>query len=166
MRAGDRLACLPIAPSENALGTLAVGLATTAVGITTLRLGGRTDAAGDVAVGDLDAAVAESGGFYLGADWTYRTGVPVIGTMLLHGDETITTREPVPPGLLSLLTPHRAPPSWKVAKVACGIGAAILVVAGVVFLATGSVEALLGIGFWGVVPIAASLYAWARLRRA
>lgn len=167
VQAGDRLACLPIAPSENAIGKIAAGLARTAVGIVTVRLGTQTiDASGLRTPGDLDAAVAGSGGFHVGADWTYRTRVPVIGTMLLHGDETITTREPVPAQMLALLTPHRAPPSPKVVWIACGIGGAILAVAGVVYTATGSLEALFGIGFWGVVPIAASLFAWIRLRGA
>lgn len=165
VRAGERVACLPTAPAENALGKLAVGLAMTAVGVTTLRLGGRTISSEDLAVEDLEAAVVASGGFYLGSDWVFRTGVPLIGTMLMHGAETITTRERVPAALLAHFTPHRAPLSAKPVKVASGIGAAVLVVAGVVFLATGSVEALLGIGFWGVVPIAASLYVWWRLRR-
>jgi len=165
VRAGDRLACLPIAPSENAIGKLAVGLASTALGIVTVRLGTQTiDASGLRTPEDLDAAVAGSGGFHLGPDWTYRTGVPVIGTMLLHGDETITTREPVPPQVLALLSPHRAPPSSRVVKIVCGIGRAILVVTGAVFLVTGSVEVLFGIGFWGVLLIATSLFAWTRLR--
>ena len=161
----DRMACIPIAPAENVVGKIAAGLAMTAVGGVELRLGKRVIDARNLATAeDLDAAVAASGGFYLGAEWTYRTRIPVIGTMLMHGKETITTRDPVSPEMFARLTPNRAPPSAKVVKVVCAIGAGILAIATIVYLATGQIEMLFGIGFWGVLLIATSLYAWHRLK--
>jgi hypothetical protein len=135
------------------------------VGVVELRLGGKTiDARSIASAEELDAAVGASGGFYLGADWTYRTRVPIIGTMLMHGNEAITTRDRMSPAMLAQLTPNRAPPSAKVVKVVCAIGAAILAVATIVYLATGQIELLFGIGFWGILMIATSLYAWHRLK--
>ena len=65
----DRLACIPIAPSENAIGKLAAGLAMTAVGVFTLRIGERAIDVSQLATAEeLDAAIAASGGFELGAD--------------------------------------------------------------------------------------------------
>lgn len=162
----DRMACIPIARAENAVGKIAAGLAMAAVGVVEVRVGTTMiDASRLASTEDLEAAVAGSGGFHVGGDWTYRTRVPVIGTMLMHREETITTREQVPEEMLALLTPNRAPVSSKAVKIACALGAAILTAAVIVFLATGSLEALFGIGFWGILPIATSLYAWVRLRR-
>jgi hypothetical protein len=163
----DRLACIPIAPSENALAKIAGGLAWTAVGVITIRLGERTLDFSDLAtVEELDALVVASGGFHLGADWLYRTNIPVIGTMLTHGNENITTREKVPAAMFALLTPNRIPPSPKVVIIMCGIGAAIIAAATISYVATGSLELLFGIGFWGVLIIGTALFAWLRLRRA
>ncbi|MDQ3338359.1 MAG: hypothetical protein M4D80_24600 [Myxococcota bacterium] len=162
----DRMALIPIGPSENAVGKIAGGLALTAVGVITIRLGSKTIDASQLATAeDLDAAIAASGGFDLGADWLYRTRVPIIGTMLMNGKEVITTRERVPAEMFARLTPNRTPPSAKVAKIVCAIGAAIIAVAVMVFFATDSIEALFGIGFWGLLLIGTSLFAWLRLRR-
>jgi hypothetical protein len=161
----DRMACIPIGPSENAIGKIAGGLAMTAVGVITIR-GGRTIDTSELATAeDLDAAIAASGGFDMGADWLYRTRVPVIGTMLVHGNEVITTREDVPAAMFAKMTPNRTPPSAKVVKIVCAIGAAIIAGATIVLLATGSLEAFFGIGFWGLLLIGTSLFAWVRLRR-
>lgn len=163
---GDRMACIPFAPAENAVGKIAGGLAMAAAGIVTLRLGNRAIDASELATTeDLDGAVTGSGGFYVGADWTYRTRVPVIGTMLMHADQVITTRERVRPEMLAQLTPNRAPPSIRVVVVICSIGAAILAAAGITYLATGSIELLVGIGFWGLLLIATSVYAWIRIEK-
>ena len=158
----DRLACIPIAPAENAVGKIAGGIAMTAVGLVKLRLGTTM-----IDVADLSTAddVAAAGGFFLDAQWTYRTGVPVIGTMLMHGTDVITTRERVPAEMLALLTPNRAPPSAKIVKVFCAVGAAILAAATITYLATGSFELLFGIGFWGVLIIGTSLFAWIKVSR-
>lgn len=161
-----RIGCIPIAPAENAVGKIAGGLAMTAAGVVEVRLGRRVIDASHLATAeDLDAAIAEASGFLLGAEWLYRTNVPVIGTMLMNGKEVITTRERVPAEMLAMLTPNREPPSSKVVKIVCGIGGAILAVAGIVFVATGSLEVLFGIGFWGLLLIGTSLFAWLRLRR-
>lgn len=109
--------------------------------------------------------MAECGGFVLGPDWTYRTHVPILGTMLLAPDQNITTREPVPPAILAGLTPQRGPTSFKAVKVACAIGIGILALGGVVALVTGSLEALFGIGFFGVLVIGAALFAFVQVRR-
>jgi hypothetical protein len=163
VRVADRMACIPIAPAENAVGKLAGGIAQAAAGLVTVRLGRTTiEVAHLETAEDLDAVVEGSNGFYLGPAWTYRTGLPVIGTMLVHGDEVITTRDRVPAEMLAKLTPGRAPRSARPVKIACGIGAAILAVATIAYLATGSLEVLLGIGFWGILVIATSLYAWKR----
>jgi hypothetical protein len=160
----DRMACVPIAPSENVVGTIAAGLAMTAVGMIVVR-----DTAIDVSrletLADLDAALAGSGGFIVGADWTYRTRVPIIGTMLMRGNENITTRNHVPDEMLARLVLNRAPPSSKVVMVVCGIGTAVLAAAGIVYLATGSLALLIGIGFYGVLIVAIALYTWLRLRK-
>jgi len=162
----DRLACIPIAPSENALAKIAGGIAMTALGVFTFRLGERTLDLSELAtVEELDAVVAASGGFHLGADWLYRTNIPMIGTMLTHGNENITTRAQVPGAMLALLTPNRAAPSSKVVVVFCAIGGAILAAATISYLATGSLELLFGIGFWGLLIIGAAVFAWLRLRR-
>jgi hypothetical protein len=162
----DRMACIPIAPPENVVGKIAGGLAMAAVGMYTVRFGGTTINASQLASRDeLDAAVAGSGGFHVGADWTYRTRVPVIGTMLMNGKETITTRARVPEEMLALLTPNRAPASTKVVKITCAIGAALLMAAVIAFLVTGSLESLLALGFWGLLPIATSLFVWVRMRK-
>ena len=160
----DRLACIPVAPAENAVGNIVSGLAMTALGVTTIRLGTTEIDARELATAeDVRVAVAGAGGFYLDAGWSYRTRVPVIGTMLMHGNETITTRDQVPAAMLAKLTPAGAPPSARPVKITCGIGAAILAVAAIAYLATGRLEVLLGIGFWGVLVIATSLYAWRKL---
>lgn len=162
--AADRMACLPIAPARNAVGSIAGGLAMAAAGLVTVRFGGRELAVDQLATAaELDAAVDGSGGFYLDAAWTYRTGIPVIGTMLVHGGDVITTRERVPAELLARVTPAPAVRSTRAVKVVCGIGAAILAAAVVVYLATGSLEALFGIGCWGVLVIAAGVYAWRKV---
>jgi hypothetical protein len=162
----DRMACLPIGPAQNAAAKIAGGIAMAAAGLVTIRLDTMVIEPRQLAtVEQLDAAVRGAGGFYVGADWTYRTRVPVIGTMLKHGDEVLTTRERVPAPILAKLTPDRAPLSAKVVKIVCGIGAGILAIAAIVYLATGSLEALFGIGFWGVLIIGAALYAWIRVRR-
>ncbi len=164
--AADRMACIPIAPAANAVGKIAAGLVMAAVGVITVRLGGTVIDASQLATAEeLDAAIDGSGGFYVGADWTYRTRVPVIGTMLMHDKETITTRDQMPAEMLAKLTPNRAPLSSKPVKVFCLIGTAVLVAAGITYFATESLELLFGIGFWGVLIIAASLYAWVRSRR-
>lgn len=161
----DRMGCIPIGPAENAIAKLAAGLAMTAVGVVKVRLGSAVIDASQLATAeDLDAAVEGSGGFHLGAHWTYRTGVPVIGTMLMHGNETITTRERVPPEMLAKLTPSRAALSAKPVKVLSGIGIAILAVAAIVYAATGNLDVLFGIGFWGALLIAISLSVWMRMR--
>lgn len=166
VRVADRMACIPIAPAQNLVGQIAGGLAMGAVGLVTIRLGSKVvDVSQLASAEDLDAAIAGSGGFQLGADWLYRTRVPMIGTMIMRGNEGITTRERVPAEMLAMLTPNRAPGSSKVVKIVCAIGAGILAIAGIVFLATGSVELLVGIGFWGILMIATSLYAWIRLRK-
>lgn len=162
----DRMACIPIAPAENAVGKIAAGLAMTAVGLVTIRLGNTELDVTQLATAEqLAAALDSSGGFYLGADWTYRTRIPVIGTMLMHGDETITTRKRVPAEMFAKLTLSRAPLSSKVVKVVVGIGTVIIAAAVITYLATGSFELLFGIGFWGLLLIATSLYTWLRLRR-
>jgi len=162
----DRMACIPVAPAENAIGKIAAGLAMTAVGLIKIRLGStEVDVDQLVTADHLAAAIDGSGGFYVGADWTYRTRIPVIGTMLMHGDETITTRERVPAEMFAKLTINRAPLSSKVVKVVVGIGTVIVAAAVITYLATGSLELLFGIGFWGILLIATSLYAWLRLRR-
>ncbi|MCW5802298.1 MAG: hypothetical protein KIT31_07915 [Deltaproteobacteria bacterium] len=164
--AEERVACLPVAPPANAVGKLAAGLAMTAAGIVELRVGARVLGPGDLRTAeDLAAAVDASGGFYLGADWTYRTRVPVIGTMIMRAGETLTTREHVPPELLAQLTPNRAPPSAKAVVVACAIGAAIVAAGVIAGAATGSLEILFGVGCWGLLIAGAALFAWLRLRR-
>ncbi|HSD90082.1 MAG TPA: hypothetical protein VLB44_21270 [Kofleriaceae bacterium] len=162
----DRMACIPIAPAENAVGKIAAGLAMTAVGVVEIPLGSKKIDVSQLATAEhLAAAIDGSGGFYVGADWTYRTRIPVIGTMLMHGDQTITTRERVPAEMFAKLTLSRAPMSSKAVKVVVGIGTAIVAAAVITYLATGSLEVLFGIGFWGILLIATSLYAWLRLRR-
>jgi hypothetical protein len=162
----DRIECIPIAPAENAVGKIAAGLAMTAVGLIRIRLGSTEIDVGQLASAEhLAAAIDGSGGFYLGADWTYRTRIPVIGTMLMHGDQTITTRERVPPEMFAKLTMSRAPLSSKPVKVVVAIGTAIVAAAVITYLATGSLDLLFGIGFWGILMIATSVYAWLRLRR-
>jgi len=162
----DRMGCIPIAAAENAVGKIASGLAMTAVGMIEVRLGKTSIDASHLATAeDLDAAIDASGGFHLGADWMYRTRIPGIGTMLMHGNEVITTREQVPPEIFAKLTPNTAPGSTKPVKVACAIGAGVLVIAGIAYLATGNLEVLFGIGFWGVLIIAASLGGWWLVRR-
>jgi hypothetical protein len=162
----DQMACIAIAPAQNAVAKLAAGIAMTAVGVVTLRLGNREIDASQLATADdVDAAIKGLGGFYLDAAWTYRTGIPVIGTMLMHGNENITTRERVPAEMFAKLTLSRAPLSPKVVKVVVGIGTVIIAGAVITYLATGSLEALFGIGFWGLLLIGTSLYAWLRLRR-
>ena len=162
----DRMACIPIAPAENAIGKIVAGLAMTAVGVFTIRLGGTAlDVSQFETTEHLAAAVDSSGGFYVGTDWTYRTRVPVIGTMLMHVDETITTRERLPAEVFAKLTLSRAPLSSKVVKVVVGIGTVIVAAAVITYLATGSLELLFGIGFWGILLIAASLYTWLRVRQ-
>ena len=85
--------------------------------------------------------------------------------MLMHGDEAITTRERVPAEMFAKLTLRQVPPSFKIVKVVVGVGTAIVVAAVITYLATGSLELLFGIGFWGILLIAISSYAWLRLRR-
>ncbi len=161
----DRMACIPIAPSQNAIGKLAAGLALTAVGVITFRIGERTVDVSQLATADeLDAAVKSSGGFHVEADWLYRTGIPMMGTMIMRGNENLTTRDEFPREMLARLTPNRTPVSSKGVKIICAVGAAIIVAATIAFLATGSFNLLFGIGFWGVVIIGAALYAWLRLR--
>lgn len=162
----DRMACIPIAPAENVAAKIVGGLAMTAIGVDRIRLGNRViDVSHLATTEDLAAAVEGACGFYVEADWTYRTKVPVIGTMLMHANETITTRDRVPAEMLAKLTPNRAPASSKPVKIACAIGGAVLVGAVIAYAATGSLELLFGIGFWGVLIIATSVFAWVRLRR-
>lgn len=163
MMRGDRIACLPIAPAENAAAKILGGLALTAVGVFTIKLGGKeVDITG---LADLDEAVAQTGGFFLGESWMYRTRVPGIGTMLMDGTQTITTRQPVPREILAKLTPNRTPPSPKVVFIVCGVGGAILAAATITFAATGSFELLFGIGFWGLLFIGTALFAWLRVHK-
>lgn len=162
----DRMACIPVGPAENAVGKIAAGLAMTAVGLIKIRLGStEVDVEQLVTADQLAAAIDGSGGFYVGPDWTYRTHLPVIGTMLMHGGDTITTRERVPAEMFAKLTINRAPLSSKGVKVVVGIGTVIVAAAVITYVATGSLELLFGIGFWGILLIATSLYAWVRLRR-
>jgi hypothetical protein len=162
----DRMACLPIGPVENAIGKIAGALALTAVGAIEVRIGKMVVHPEALAtLEQLDAAVLGAGGFYVDADWTYRTNVPVIGTMVMRGKEVLTIRERMPPQMLARLTPNTSPPQMKAVKVVVGIGAAIILAAVIAFLASGSLEVLFGIGFWGVLIIGAALYAWLRLRR-
>ena len=159
---GDRIACLPIAPAENVAAKIAGGLALTAVGVFTIKLGGKdVDLTG---VADLDEAVAHTGGFFVGDGWSYRTNIPVIGTMFMDGTQTIATRERVPAEILAKFPVNRAPPSPKVMAVFCAIGGAILAAATITFAATGSLELLFGIGFWGVLIIGVAIFAWLRVR--
>lgn len=158
----DRMACVPIAPARNAVGEIALGVAMTAVGVISVR-DSTVELHGIETPADLDALVARSGGFLVGPDWTYRTRLPIIGTMILRGNENITATH-VPAVMLARLTPNRAPLSTKPVKVVCGIGAGILAIAGITYLATDSLELLFGIGFWGVLMIGTALFLWLRYR--
>ena len=162
--AADRLACLPIAPSENAIGKLAAGLAMAAVRVYRVRGGAAVDASELKTAEDLDAAIDASGGFYLDEEWKYRTRLPVVGTMMGRAGVVIATRETVPEAMFAKLTLDRSAPSTKALKITSAIGGVIIAAAVIVYLATGSLEALFGIGFWGVLIIGAGVFAWTRLR--
>ena len=104
----DRMACIPIGPAENAVAKIVGGVAMTAVGLVKIRLGSRViDVSDLVTAEDLAAATEAAGGFYVEADWTYRTRIPVIGTMLMRANENITTRDRVPAEIADALSAFR-----------------------------------------------------------